>query len=156
MICKQKPRRNAVYNSSFELNRNRWDPLDGFRLPVKACRPPPEPRSRHWFTYGSRTWFLNTNMAGLNRSSNSHSKDHAPVRPHNLKRLTGELSARDKLFSSENSCRERRNRPALKSDAGALKKSDTDRVNFTCPRSRQFHGFSRTRTNHTSARRSGC
>src|SRR5439155_25242616 len=119
MICKQKPRRNAVYNSSFELNRNKWDPLDGFRLPVKACRPPTEPKSRHWFTYGSRTWFLNTNMAGLNHSSNSHSKDHAPFRRRNPKRSTGELSARANLFSSENSLPERRSRAALKSDASA-------------------------------------
>ncbi len=32
----------AVCNSSFELIRNRWDPLNCFRLPVKACRPQPQ------------------------------------------------------------------------------------------------------------------
>src|SRR5438132_13650471 len=49
-------------------------------------------------------------MAGLNCSSNSRSKDHAPVRPRNPKRSAGELSASDGLFSSKNSCRERRAR----------------------------------------------
>jgi len=38
----KKPHRNAVYNSSFELLRNRWNPIDYFRLPVKACRPEPK------------------------------------------------------------------------------------------------------------------
>ena len=39
---KKKPHRNAVYNSSFERFRNRWNPIDFFRLPVKACRPQPK------------------------------------------------------------------------------------------------------------------
>src|ERR1035437_6088814 len=39
------PKRNpaiAVYNSSFELIRNRRSPPDCLRLPVKACRPQPQ------------------------------------------------------------------------------------------------------------------
>ena len=35
----KKPHRNAVCNSSYERLRNRWNPIDCFRLPVKACRP---------------------------------------------------------------------------------------------------------------------
>src|SRR5713226_5948810 len=40
----------AVCNSSFELLRNKWDPLDCFRLPVKACRPQPQLRPLDLFT----------------------------------------------------------------------------------------------------------
>lgn len=43
-FAKEKPRHNAVCNSSFELVRNRRNPPDCFRLPVKACRPQPELR----------------------------------------------------------------------------------------------------------------
>jgi hypothetical protein len=34
---------SAVFNSSFELLWLIWNEPDGFRLPIKACRPPPEP-----------------------------------------------------------------------------------------------------------------
>lgn len=39
---KRKPHRNAVSYSSFELGRNRWNSIGGFRLPTKACRLPAE------------------------------------------------------------------------------------------------------------------
>jgi hypothetical protein len=56
----------AVYNSSFELIRNRGDPLDCFRLPTKACRPQPQLQSLGFINYGSRTWFLITSIGRVN------------------------------------------------------------------------------------------